>query len=356
MKATLITALAGTALVAAAPTNVTPRASKVKYAGVNMAGFDFGCTTDGSCALTGTNKPYNFISGGTGIAQMNHFVKDDTLNAFRLPVGWQFLLNNQLGGKLDSNNAGQYDTLVQGCLNSGAQLCILDLHNYARWNGQIIGQGGPDDAKLADVWTQLAKKYGSHSQIAFGVMNEPHDIPDIGRWATTVQAAVTAIRQAGAKNNMILLPGQGYTSAETFVSSGSAAALNKVKNPDGSTTNLIMDVHKYLDSDNSGTHTECVKDSVDTAFKPLADWLRQNKRQAFLSETGGGNTASCQKFLCSELKFLNSNSDVYLGYTAWAAGGFDGSYELTETPTQSGGQWKDTSIVSSCVVGAWKGQ
>ena len=174
MKATLITALAGTALVAAAPADVTPRASKVKYAGVNMAGFDFGCTIDGSCALTGTNKPYNFISGGTGIAQMNHFVKDDTLNAFRLPVGWQFLLNNQLGGKLDSNNVGQYDTLVQGCLNSGAQLCILDLHNYARWNGKIIGQGGPADAQLADVWTQLAKKYGSHSQIAFGVMNEPH--------------------------------------------------------------------------------------------------------------------------------------------------------------------------------------
>lgn len=115
---------------------------------------------------------------------------------------------------------------------------------------------------------------------------------------------MTAIRQAGAKNNLILLPGQGFTSAETFVSSGSAAALNKVKNPDGSKTNLIMDVHKYLDSDNSGTHTECVKDSVDTAFKPLATWLRQNKRQAFLSETGGGNTASCQKFLCSELKYL----------------------------------------------------
>jgi endoglucanase len=174
MKTTLITALVGSSLVVAAPTNVTPRASKVKYAGVNMAGFDFGCATDGSCALTGNNKPYNFISGGTGVAQMNHFVKDDTLNAFRLPVGWQFLLNNKIGGKLDSNNAAQYDSLVQACLNSGAQLCILDLHNYARWNGQIIGQGGPADAQLADVWKQLAQKYGSHSQIAFGVMNEPH--------------------------------------------------------------------------------------------------------------------------------------------------------------------------------------
>jgi hypothetical protein len=28
-------------------------------------------------------------------------------------------------------------------------------------------------------------------------MNEPHDVPDINTWAASVQAAVTAIRQAG---------------------------------------------------------------------------------------------------------------------------------------------------------------
>jgi endoglucanase len=103
---------------------------------------------------------------------------------------------------------------------------------------------------------------------------------------------------------MILLPGNGFTSAETFVSSGSAAALADVKNPDGTTSNLIMDVHKYLDSDNSGTHTECVKNNIDTAFQPLASWLRQNGRKAMLTETGGGNTASCETYLCEELQFL----------------------------------------------------
>jgi aryl-phospho-beta-D-glucosidase BglC (GH1 family) len=174
MKTTVLTAIAGSTLVAAAPAHIGSRASKVQYAGINIAGFDFGCTTDGSCSLTGNNKPYNIVQSGTAIGQMNHFVKDDTLNAFRLPVGWQFLLNNQLGGKLDSNNFGQYDSLVRGCLNSGASLCILDLHNYARWNGAIVGQGGPTDAQLADVWKQLAQKYGSQSKIAFGVMNEPH--------------------------------------------------------------------------------------------------------------------------------------------------------------------------------------
>ena len=57
-----------------------------------------------------------------------------------------------------------------------------------------------------------------------------------------------------ATSQIILLPGNNYTSAQTFASNGSGAALLTVKNPDGSTTNLVFDVHKYLDSDNSGTH------------------------------------------------------------------------------------------------------
>ncbi|KAJ4356288.1 Endoglucanase EG-II [Didymosphaeria variabile] len=352
MKASVLAFTSFATFVASSP---TPRATKVQYAGVNIAGFDFGCTTDGSCSLTGTSKPYDIVTGANAVGQMNHFVKDDTLNTFRLPVGWQFLVNGQLGGQLNPNNLGQYDRLVQGCLSSGAVLCIIDIHNYARYNGKIVGQGGPTNAQLADVWKQLATKYGKQSKIAFGVMNEPHDIPDIKAWAATVQEVVIAIRGAGATSNLILLPGNGYTSAESFVPSGSAAALAAVTNPDNTTTNLIMDVHKYLDSDNSGTHTECVKDNISNAFQPLADWLRTNKRLAILTETGGGNTASCQKYMCDQLKYLNQNADVYIGYTGWAAGGFASTYELNETPTQSGSSWTDTSLVKSCIVGAWKG-
>jgi endoglucanase len=104
---------------------------------------------------------------------MKHFVSDDGLNTFRLPVGWQYLLNNQLGGNLDSTNFATYNGLVQGCLDAGAEMCIIDIHNYARWNGQIIGQGGPTNAQFANTWSQLASKYKSNSKIAFGVMNEP---------------------------------------------------------------------------------------------------------------------------------------------------------------------------------------
>jgi endoglucanase len=276
---------------------------------------------------------------------MSHFVKDDNLNIFRLPVGWQYLTANKLGGTLDSNNLAKYDQLVQSCLTTGAY-CIIDIHNYARWNGGIIGQGGPTNDQFVSVWTQLATKYKSQSKIVFGVMNEPHNVPSITTWASTVQAVVTAIRGAGATTQMILLPGNDYTSAGAFITNGSGPALLIVTNPNGTTDGLIFDVHKYLDSDNSGTHAECVTDNVATAFSPLATWLRTNKRQALLSETGGGNVASCEQYLCSQIAYLNSNSDVYLGYIGWAAGSFDSTYVLTMTPNGN----QDTALVKACIA------
>lgn len=67
---------------------------------------------------------------------MKHFVQDDKFNVFRLPVGWQFLTNDILGGVLNATNFAKYDALVQACLATGAS-CIIDIHNYARWNGEV---------------------------------------------------------------------------------------------------------------------------------------------------------------------------------------------------------------------------
>lgn len=186
---------------------------------------------------------------------------------------------------------------MQACLATGAY-CAIDLHNFARFNGNIIGQssGGPTDAQFTDLWTQLATKYKSNTKVIFGLMNEPHDV-DITAWANTVQLAVTAIRNAGASTQMILLPGNNFTSAGTFVSNGSGAALVKVTNPDGSTTGLILDVHKYLDVDNSGTHSECTTDNISDAFALVAAFLRESGRQALVSETGAGSSSSVSRFV-----------------------------------------------------------
>lgn len=91
---------------------------------------------------------------------------------------------------------------------------------------------------------------------------------------------------------MILLPGNDFTGAQTYVSNGSFGNLSRVHNLDGSNTSLIFDVHKYLDSDGSGTHLECISNHVNDTFMPLSKVLVANGRKAILSETGGGNTTS----------------------------------------------------------------
>ncbi|KAF8900518.1 putative endoglucanase [Mucidula mucida] len=324
-------------------------AGTLQFTGVNIAGFDFGCETNGTCTVASAWAPLAQLGGQDGEGQMKHFVNDDGFNTFRLPVGWQFLTNGVLGGTLDETNFAQYDTLVKACLNTGAS-CIVDIHNYARWNGGIIGQGGPTNDQFAALWASLASRYKSESKVIFGIMNEPHDVPDIKIWAASVQAAVTAIRNAGATTQILLLPGNNWTSAGTFVSSGSADALNTVVNPDGSTTNLVFDVHKYLDSDNSGTHSECTTNNIADAWEPLAEWLRCNGRQAFNTETGGGNVDSCVQFMCQQVAYQAQNSDVFLGYIGWSAGNFNATtYVLSEVPSGGGSSWTDTLLVSSCL-------
>lgn len=191
-----------------------------------------------------------------------------------------------MGKTLDANKFGDYDRLVQACLATGAY-CVIDIHNFARLNGGIIGQGGPTDDQFVSLWTQLATKYSSEDKIVFGLMNEPHDL-DIPTWAASCQKVVTAIRNANASTQMILLPGTNFDSAATLVSSGSVGPLMAITNPDGSTTNLILDIHKYLDIDNSGTHEQCVTNNTD-AFATVANFLRSVGRRGLISETGASS-------------------------------------------------------------------
>ena len=125
----------------------------------------------------------------------------------------------------------------------------------------------------------------------FGIMNEPHDLPSIAPWVAAVQAAVNAIRAAGATSQIILIPGSSWSSAQALPTEAGPQLLT-VTDPAGGVSKLVFDVHKYLDSDNSGTHDECVTDNL-SVFQTLVAWLKTNNRQAILSETGGGHTQSC---------------------------------------------------------------
>lgn len=282
-------------------------------------------------------------------SQVQHFNGVDTFQVFRLPVPWQSLVNNDLvTNQLDSDFMDNtYDPIVQACLTSGAY-CIIDIHNYARWYGQIVGQGGPEDNTLATTWSQLASRYQNETQVIFGIMNEPHDL-DIGVWATTLQASVTAIRDAGAQEQLIFLAGTDFANAGAFPTN-SGPYLGNITNPDGSTSNLIFEVHQYFDSDTSGTHAECSQPQNGT-FDSLASYLRSSGRKAFVGELGGGNGSDCVDLIGAALDVIIGNQDVYIGWTSWAAGTFPSSYVLNEVPNEDG---SDQTLVQDALVPKWK--
>jgi len=281
--------------------------------------------TDGS--FTG---PYSTPPPG----QYAHFAAEG-VNIFRIPFAWQ-LMTPTLGGSINETFFSQYDATVQAARSSSSNpYVIVDVHNYARWNGGIIGQGGPTNDQFVSLWTQLAQKFSGDDHIIFGIMNEPHDLNSIPEWVATVQLVVNAVRAAGAVNNLLLLPGSSYSSAETFPTEA-GPDLVQVTDPIGGTGKLIFDVHKYLDSDNSGTHADCVTNNVQV-LTTLVQFLQANgNRQALLSETGGGNTSSCETDLAQELAYIQANSGTIIGFAIWAAGAFDTTYVLTVTPNSDG--------------------
>ncbi|OCF34565.1 hypothetical protein I316_03606 [Kwoniella heveanensis BCC8398] len=317
---TLLPLLGLLSLSMAAPL-VHPKRALPRLGGVNLAGCDFGMNTDGWSGTTYC----------PGTEQIAHFANKGA-NIFRLPVGWQYLVGSTTDSSskaLDATYFAKYDNLVQASLATGAYV-MIDLHNYARWNGQIVGQGGPSDANLASLWSLVAKKYANQPKIIFGIMNEPHDV-DVSVWATTVQASVNAIRAAGAITQSIALPGYEWTHPEAW-SRGSNDPLLNVKDPvDASGSLLIIDAHKYYDSDGSGTNAECTTNGVQV-FTEFRTWLQKVGRKAIISETGGGNTASCQTAVGEAIKYISSNTDVFIGFTIWSAGSFDSSYVLSITP------------------------
>ncbi|WVQ72195.1 hypothetical protein IAR50_001741 [Cryptococcus sp. DSM 104548] len=320
----------------AAPTHQADKRALPRLGGVNLAGCEFGIGQDGY-ATGGATCP--------DVAQIAHFVKDGA-NVFRLPFAWQYITPSWTSTSFNTDYFNAYNRLVRAVLNAGAYV-ILDLHNYARWDGKIVGQGGPTNANLASMWTLLARKYAKDPKVIFGIMNEPHDL-NIDTWATTVQASVNAIRAAGATSQAIALPGTVYDSVGIWASGGSDALLRVTDPAHGSDKSLlIIDAHQYLDSTSAGTSRECSNNGVGN-LQYFQTWLQKNGRKAIISETGGGNTASCVKNLGEEIQYISSHPEVFTGFTIWAAGAFSTDYELSITPDANG---NDNNLFNNAVKG-----
>jgi len=240
----------------------------------------------------------------------------------RLPIQWE-LLQPMLPGTVADARAvaligepGQfhqgYEDFITGVLDAHAAVgttCILDLHNYGRYHDFVYQRGGavfglkaaPDGrlrpfttdrqqlrqrifalaegatltpALFADFWRRAAARWKGHPGLGgYGLMNEPHDLPNPGKTVEStdgredlmilpvfMQAAIDAIR-ALDKATPIYVAGNAWSSA------GAAATRNPGYPLAGS--GLIYEVHAYLDRRSNGFAFDW---DTETSRKPIGNW------------------------------------------------------------------------------------
>ena len=223
----------------------------------------------------------------------------------RLPVQWELLqpmlpgtvanaAAKTLIGEPGAFHAG-YAAFITGLLDAHAasdMRCIIDLHNYARYqdfryqaDGSVVGlKAAPDPllrpyttdraqiqgrifalgegatltpAHFADFWRRAAMLWKGHPGLGgYGLMNEPHELPERGSVAESkrgrddlmilpvfMQAAIDAIR-AIDKETPIYVAGNEWSGAASIATKNPGYPLKG--------SGLIYEVHAYLDRRSTG--------------------------------------------------------------------------------------------------------
>jgi endoglucanase len=92
----------------------------------------------------------------------------------------------------------------------------------------------------------------------------------------------------------------------------------KVEDP---ADNFVFEVHQYFNADWTGTSPDCQSADIGiSTLTPVTEWARQHRKRAFLGEIGVGPGGTCLEALDRVMRFMNENSDVWLGWTYWSGG------------------------------------
>ncbi|KAL2145908.1 hypothetical protein VTI28DRAFT_5990 [Corynascus sepedonium] len=310
-------AAAGSAM--AAPTcdasTKSKRAGKFKFVGINQSCAEFGQDT-----LPGQlDKHYTWPATSSIDTLL-----ETGMNTVRVPFMMERLIPEQLTGTVNETySQGLIDTVAH--ITGKGAYAIIDPHNFGRYYEEII----TDVEGFKAWWTTTAGLFADNENVIFDTNNEYHDMEN-SLVADLNQAAIDGIRAAGATSQYILVEGNSWSGAWTWVSSGNGESLLNLSDPEDK---IIYEMHQYLDEDGSGTHEECVSGTIgQERLQEATEWLKANGKTAILGETAGGPNDQCIQALTGMLSFLEENSDVWSGWLWWAAGPWWADYMYSMEP------------------------
>ena len=285
--------------------------SSVMLRGVNIAGAEFGNTFPG---LHGKD----FVYPSSAVIKQQ---ADLGFNLIRLPFRWE-RLQPTLNGALDGPEWARLSASVTAATSEHLSV-ILDVHNYA---GRRLAQDGFVHQHLIDssevpieafeqFWSALASRARRWPSIILGLMNEPAGLEQ-NQWLTIANRAIRAIRETGS-TNLILVPGVAYTGAATWYAARNTL-MERVQDPQN---RIAFEVHQYLDTNASGSHSEAVSSTIGSErVEAFQEWARARGLKAFLGEFASGSDSTSLRALNDLLSEIEQNDDVWLGWSAWAAG------------------------------------
>lgn len=303
-------------------------ADSIQYAGVNLAGADFG-----ESSLPGTHGIHYIYPNQDEVDYFNR----RGMNTIRLPFRWE-RLQRSLNADFDATELGRLNDFVTQATAKGMYV-VLDPHNYARYHGGLIGSPAVPYAAFDDFWTRLADLYKSNDRVIFALVNEPNAMPT-EQWFTAAQSSINAIRATGA-NNLILVPGNGFTGAHSWLDdwygTPNGIVMLEITDPGN---NYAFEVHQYLDSDSSGTTDGVVSPTIGVdRIRDFTEWCRSHGKRAFLGEFAVPNATIGagigDEAINNMMSYMTANSDVWLGWTWWAAGPWWGAYLFSLEPTSN---------------------
>jgi endoglucanase len=203
---------------------------------------------------------------------------------------------------------------------------VIDPHNYGRFYDEII----TDVEGFGAWWTTVATRFANNANVIFDTNNEYHDM-DMQLVVDLNQAAIDAIRGAGATSQYIFVEGNAWTGAWSWVSSGNGEAMLALTDPEDK---LVFEMHQYLDEDSSGTHDACVSATIGVErITEATQWLKDNGKKGIIGETAGAVNEVCAEAVKGELQYLLDNADVWTGWLWWAAGPWWADYMFSIEPT-----------------------
>lgn len=252
------------------------------------------------------------------------YFADKGLRTFRIPVlSWRLL---GPGGAATTKDWALLTQLIEYAGQRHSRV-IIDFHQYGGMPSGLIGRDKRATEDFASAWAEVARRLQDHSNVIFGLMDEPYE-QSAAEWLVGANAAIVAIRQAGARQ-LILVPGTHWTGAHSWTETDNASVMTGVKDP---ANNFAYEVHQYLDNNSSGTTPDVVKGAGAERLVDFTNWARMHHVKGFLGEFGFAATPEALAEGRALLNYVSKNRDVWIGWTYWAAGPWWGNYMFSVEP------------------------